>query len=242
MTNETQKLIDDLNLCRVLCPTFGPAWCELGQIEKFILNQPQRAEHIRKGFALAPSDPTAGFVAARLAASEGDWPIAVARFRHSLEVSPGMRNEVLDLIVREFNRPAEALQIAAGNIAALRTLIELLENRPGDRGIADEARREQSQLLRIAAQKSDCDAQTLVLAARSYAGDGELEDAIKCFRRALAIEYGQTGWHFELAKLLSQANHHAEAAREARVCLIQSPHYTEAEELLRRIDAKNGGK
>src|SRR5205814_1741549 len=143
-------------------PTFGPAWCELGQIEKFVLDRPQGAEHIRRGFALAPSDPTAGIVAARLAASEGDWPTAVARFRHCLEVAPGMRSEVLDLVVREFERPADALQIASGDIAALGNLIELLGNRPGDRAVADAAGREQSQLLRAAAQKSDCDAQTLV--------------------------------------------------------------------------------
>src|SRR5262249_49929803 len=30
-----RQLVDELNECRALCPTFGPAWCELGQIEKF---------------------------------------------------------------------------------------------------------------------------------------------------------------------------------------------------------------
>src|SRR5439155_4086884 len=149
--------------------------------------------------------------------------------------APAMHGEVFDLVVGELNRPAEALKIASGNIWALGNLIQLLENLPSDRDVADEARKRQNALLRDAAQQKDCDAQTLSLAARTYAADGDLEQAINCFRRALALNYGQTGWHLELAKLLAQANRPAEAGREARICLIQSPHHAEATALLKQI-------
>ena len=72
--DHARRLVDELNQCRLLCPTFGPAYCEMGQIEKFILDRPEGAAHIRKGFELAPHDPGATFVAARLEASEGNWP------------------------------------------------------------------------------------------------------------------------------------------------------------------------
>jgi lipopolysaccharide biosynthesis regulator YciM len=219
----------------VLCPTFGPAYCEMGQIEKFILDRPEGAAHIRKGFELAPHDSGATFVAARLEASEGNWPQAVALMRRTMILSPGMRGEILEFLVREMNRPEEALKVAEGDVQALGSLSELLENRPQDTAIAQEARRQETALLRAAAARKDCDAQTLARAARGYVSDGELNAAIECYRRALRQDYGQTRWHFELAKALANANRPDEAINELRICLIQQPNFGEAQSLLKQL-------
>jgi tetratricopeptide (TPR) repeat protein len=230
-----QTLVKELNAARVLAPTFGPVYSELGYIERFILNLPDGAAHIRKGFELAPSDPGACFDAAQLAARDGDWTEAIRLFRKCMELAPGVDNEVIPLVAIELNRPGEALKIADGHAGALRRLQELLRDDPGDAAIASEARAREIVLVRAAAEQKDCDAQTLVLSARSYAIEGEDAKAIEQFRRAIAWDYRQPGLHFELAQVLVHAGRSDEAMRELRICLTQRPNFGEAQTLLKEL-------
>ena len=235
MIGDATRLVDDLNAARQLAPSFGPLFSELGYVERFILNRPEGAVHIRKGFELEPSDPRACLDVAQLEAVDGNWPDAVKHFRRCIQLAPGMDTEILPFVAIEMNRPADALAIADGNAVPLRRLQELLKDRPADTAIAADARARETALNRAAAEQKDCDAFTLVLSARSYASEGDYSKAIEQFHLAIAQDYRQPGWHFELAQSLARANKPADAIRELRICLNQQPNLGEAEALLKEL-------
>jgi hypothetical protein len=64
-------IVKELHLARTICPTYGPIYSLVGQIEMFVLNDNAGAERIRKGFRLAPCSPTACFLAGYLDVMEG---------------------------------------------------------------------------------------------------------------------------------------------------------------------------
>ncbi|MHC4439711.1 MAG: O-antigen ligase family protein [Planctomycetota bacterium] len=73
------RIVDEFHKARLLCPTYGATYCVVGQLEKFVLNDPAGAEHIRKGFKLAPCDPTACFVVAILDIEENKIDAAIKK-------------------------------------------------------------------------------------------------------------------------------------------------------------------
>jgi tetratricopeptide (TPR) repeat protein len=230
-----RRIVDELNACRILCPSYGPVYCILGQIEAFVLDRPVGADHIRKGYRLSPSDPTATFVAARLAASERDWPKAKKLFRRTLQLAPALYPDVMQSLAIDLNRPDAALEVAEGNAPALRSLMELLSARTGDSDVLAQARRAETMLIRAQAERPDCDPATLARAARDYATDGDDRRAVELFRRALLLADHQTDWHFELAQILVKAGKTDQAIRELQVCLIQRPRFAEAQALLKKL-------
>jgi len=61
------------------------------------------------------------------------------------------------------------------------------------------------------------------------------EKAIECYRKALAMDYGQVQWRLSLAQLLSEEGRIVEAIHEAKICLRLSPGLREAERLIERL-------
>lgn len=66
------------------------------------------------------------------------------------------------------------------------------------------------------------------------------EAAIKHYRRALALDYGQVQWRFALARLLAETDRIPEAIHEARICLRLRPQFTAAERLIAELSVLPG--
>ena len=77
MLEFVERIAEEFNEARRVCPTFGATWCVLGQLERSVLDRPDEGErHIEEGVELAPCDATARFVAGLLALEEGKDEIA----------------------------------------------------------------------------------------------------------------------------------------------------------------------
>ena len=113
------RIVDEFHKARLLCPTYGATYCVVGQLEKNVLNDPVGAEHIRKGFQLAPCDPTACFVAALLDIEEQKVDSASNKLDRAVELDSGFFNSVADVYINDLNRPDLALAIAGDNINRL---------------------------------------------------------------------------------------------------------------------------
>jgi O-antigen ligase/tetratricopeptide (TPR) repeat protein len=238
----TRGIVAELQTCRVLCPTFGPAYAQLGLLKRFELGDASGAAHIRLGYELAPNDPTANYADGLLAAQEGDWSRAVARFRQSVALGSGALEPILDLLIYEHGRPDVALEVARDRLDSVELLIAKLESAATTRpeNVADvlqQARAEEKRLLLAAAQRGDADPPVIARAAQLRAADGRLDEAIQLYRRAITGMYEQPQWHLELARLLARSGRSDEAAREASVALRLHPGWPEARQLLKELES-----
>ena len=114
------RIVDEFHKARLLCPTYGATYCVVGQLEKFILNDPVGTEHIRKGFQLAPCDPTACFVAGLLDIEEQKIDDAINKLDRAVDLDGGFFNGVADVYISNLRRPDLAFALAGDNTNQLR--------------------------------------------------------------------------------------------------------------------------
>ncbi|HEY7120714.1 MAG TPA: O-antigen ligase family protein [Tepidisphaeraceae bacterium] len=120
-----KHLIADLHASRALCPSFGGNLSMAGQLERFVLDDPTGAAHIREGYRLSPLDPTTCFAAGLLDAVEGKWDDSVEKFRR---VSDTMFADVVEIYLHQVNRPDLALAVAGDDATKLFRLADVLQN------------------------------------------------------------------------------------------------------------------
>jgi O-antigen ligase len=110
--DNARRIVDELNRVRTLCPTFGLPASVAGQIQYFVLDDPDGADLIRLGAQLAPSDPTATFVAGQLTAAEEDWPRSIECMKHYIDLTSDV-DDVVALYTHDFDRSDLAEQMLA---------------------------------------------------------------------------------------------------------------------------------
>ncbi len=122
----TARIVDELNQARALCPTFGPSWIVLGQLEKYVLGRgAEGARHIHTGVRLAPCDPTARLVAAALDAEAGAVASAVGHLQKAVRLNEESFDDAVALLAGSLNRPDLARQVAGDDVHRLaRQLID----------------------------------------------------------------------------------------------------------------------
>ncbi|MHC4207448.1 MAG: hypothetical protein ACYSTT_22555, partial [Planctomycetota bacterium] len=141
------RIVDEFHKARLLCPTYGATYCVVGQLEKFVLNDPAGAEHIRKGFKLAPCDPTACFVVAILDIEENKIDAAIKKLNMAVELDGGFFNRVADVYINDLNRPDLALAIAGDNIDRLWYMSDALADKKECGGIVGKTKNKVTELL-----------------------------------------------------------------------------------------------
>lgn len=109
----TERIVDELQATRLLCPTFAPVYSLIGQLEVFVLNRPTGAIFIQTGYELGRTHPTVVFAAAVLDATQGKWDEAMAKFRRCLVLDQRFLPEILEVFVRQEDRPDLAVVIAS---------------------------------------------------------------------------------------------------------------------------------
>jgi tetratricopeptide (TPR) repeat protein len=231
----TRQIVDDLQHCRPICPTYGPLYTQMGQLQQFVLNDPTGAQNIRRGFELNRNDPNACFIAGRLAASERDWSTAQERFRRCVELQPSLQREVTEVLLGDFKRADLALDLVHGDLRGITDLLALAQRYQVPDQTLAAAKSEQESLVREQAKAPDAGRDVLLLAARYAAGDQDYPAAVNYYRRALARDYTATDIRFELAQTLVKAGDRDGATREVEMCLQQRPNWAEAEQLLKEL-------
>lgn len=227
-----ERIVEELHQARALCPTFGPAYCVAGQIERFVLDRPDGAEHIRTGFALAPCDPTACFIAGLLEVQEGNFDASAEKFQRAVLLDGGLFGDTASVYIHQANRPDLALTLAAGDTSRLLHVAGLLNGLAEHQELATRARAEAIALLKERCEKPDAPAGALASVASLYSQEKDYQASTDYYRRALALDYGQVEWRFRLAQTLAQSGRVAEAMHEARICLRLRPQMGAAEKLI----------
>lgn len=144
-----RRIVGEFHKAQLLCPTYGAIYCVVGQLEKFVLNDPVGAEHIRKGFKLTPCDPTVCFVAALLDIEEQKIDVAISKLNRAVELDGGFFNNVADVYINKLNRPDLALVIAGDNIDRLNYMADALADTEECGGIVGTTKTKVTELLAV---------------------------------------------------------------------------------------------
>ena len=212
----------------IVCPTHGPTYSMVGQIETFVLNDDSGAERIRKGFRLAPCDPVACFVAGRLDVLEGRTQDCIAKFKKAVQLDGSLFSDVVDIYVNQLSRPHLAISVAGDDIGWLTHVANVLEDTQYD-DLAEQTRKKRKDLLEAKCSRPDAPASALVSLGNIYRKQQNNEAAIECYRQALARQYNQVYWRLELVKLLIEIEEMPEAMTQAKICLRLRPQLKAAE-------------
>lgn len=235
VTDDSMPTIHDIvaefHKALTVCPTHGPTYSIVGQIEKLILNDDSGAERIRKGFRLAPCDPAACFVAGWLDVEEGKTQDCIAKFEKAVQLDGSLFGDVVDIYVNQLSRPHLAISVAGDDIGWLIHVANVLEDMQYS-DLAEETREKIKSLLEAKCSEPDTPGSVFVHLGNIYSKQQNNEAAIECYRQALAREYNQVSWRLELVKLLIKIEEMPEAMTEAKICLRLRPQFKAAETLV----------
>jgi hypothetical protein len=226
-----ERIADELDSVRVLCPTFAPPVALEGSLRYFVLHEPGGGLLVRQGYLLDPCDPMACYGQAEMFATEGKWDACMAQTTRVIELDPGWQDRCLDLFVGH-GRPDLAYLMVQDNQSGLASLAQMLEADPAQQELAERCKRRATKMLLAAAEEPDASPEMLAGVADLYRTRGEDRKAIEMYERALARRYAQVDWRLHLAELLAKAGDAEGALREARTCLRQSPDLQAAKELI----------
>ena len=235
-----QQIVDELHRARTLCPTFGATYCVLGQLEKFVLDDPNGAERIRKGFQLAPYDSTTCFVAGLLDVEEQQIDASFEKFSRAIKLDGRFFRGVADVYINQVSRPDLALAIAGDNVGWLRYVVNIFAKTKENNDIAKKAQAKIIEFLKAKCQKARAPAWAFASLANICRKENDNEAAIEYYRRALALNYGQVQWRFALARLLAETNRIPEAIHEAKICLRLRPEFKAAKRLIEKLSVLPG--
>lgn len=234
-----RRIIDELLRNQYLCPTYGPPLSLAGQLESFVLDEKGGPDHIRKGYLLTPTDAATCFAAGKLDVREGRWQDSLVALRRAIRTDSNLLRAASDLYLVIGSRPDLAIALVESDPNELQRVADDLEGQKDDDSIPPA---ERARLVKSARDKA-----FTLLADRSKgphptAGDlaayaemlnkrRDYAAAVDQYRRALAMNFGQSDWRMQLAKTLVAAGRVDEARQEATICLRQRPGWEEARQL-----------
>ena len=217
------RIVDELEGCRLLCPTYGPPLCVAGQLKISPLGRvAEGTAEVRTAYGLTPTDPMVSLTAGVLDVREGRWADSVGPFRRCVRLG-GSADEVIDAYVWG-KRYDLAYAFAAGDRGHLLHLADRVPaGDPAGAAVVAQCRTEAAALLAVAAARPDAPPDVLAELADVYGRRGRTADAIDAYRRAIDGDFSRVDWHLNLGRLLMSAGRYADAAREFRVYLQFRP-------------------
>ncbi len=220
------------------CPTFGPGWCVLGQLEKTVLGREEEGiRHIKRGRKLAPCDPTACFVTGLLYAQGRDAEAAYNEWQRAVQLNERLFREAALLFVGSLGRPDLSCRLATDNSDRLVELEKILRDARGDPQLLSQVRADVVRVLERDC-RADAPAWKFARLAQEYRENGRREDAIRMYRLALARNYRDVDWRLALAQLLAEAGALAEAVHEANICTQFDPDHAAARSLVESLSLR----
>src|SRR5205807_612907 len=141
-------------------------------------------------------------------------------------------DEVLDVYLRQVDRPDLALELVHGDMNGLFRIADSLK-KSGKHGEMEAAARAQAVvLLKERAAGPDAPAWLLAAMAQQLSQEKDYRSAAVYFRRALAMDYAEADWHLALARALVEMGEVQEALHEAQLCLRFRPLMPAARKLI----------
>ena len=237
----TRRLTDELSASRALCPTYGPPFSLMGQIEKFVFELPVGEQHIATGYRLTPYDAACCYAAGLVDVFAQRWDDSLVKFGR-LAVAGEFRTAA-GIYITTANRPDLAITLAGDDISRLLTAASLLQQAEGTgplnaKGpvplspLALTARQTAIAKLRPACDAPDATADMLASMARISAAENDHASAIGYYRRALDKDYGKIDWRLALARSLAKVGQVDPAIDQVRICLRLRPKWPSAVKLL----------
>jgi len=201
---------------------------------------PNGAERIRKGFQLAPCNPTACFVAGLLDVEEQQIDASFEKFSRAIQLDGKFFQSAADVYINHVGRPDLAVSIAGDDMGRLSFIANILADWQEHGDLVERTQAKVIDLLKAKCQEPDAPAWTLASLANIYRKEKDNEAAIDYYRRALALDYGQVQWRFALARLLAEMDKIPEAIHEARICLRLQPQMNAAAKLIEDLSVLPG--
>jgi len=235
----TRQIVADLKDVCLICPTFGPSYSVLGELQTKVLGDPNGASHIRTGYQLAPCSATACFSAASLDVEEGLHQRAAEKFARVVELDAEYFEEIVELCLNRLNDPNLALTLAGDDIWRLgRVVDQLADWDPNDDSTYQKALAQVKSKLESLSRQPGVTSGVFASLAEICVQENEIDTAIGYFRKALVLDYGRAHWHYLLATLLARQNLITEAIHEARICLRLDNTSDAARDLIEELSVK----
>lgn len=231
----TRQIIDELHQARWLCPTYGPTLCMIGQLEQIVFEDPNGIKHIRQGFALAPCDPIACYMAALVDMDEGLVAEAQSKLKRAIDLSPQLYEEIAAYCIYQQQNSPLALMLAENNIGHLSRLASLLSQNEDESETLQRVRTQIADVLGEECAKEDTNASYFAALARLQRRNGDLETSLINYEKALVRSYNNVYWHYELARLLAEQERIEKAIHEARICLRLRSDFEPAKQLIAKL-------
>lgn len=228
---QAQAIVNELAEARALCPTFGPLYVLQGKVLwETGLDREEGRKLLRRGYDLLPINPETHFYLAELAAAEGNWEEAINWARQCYAKDSWYEQRILDLFLKQYNRPEELFEVMKGSGHGLYVLSISIpkENVELHQKISDEGIAAQMRHL----EKKPDDAAAMVRLAQQLDRAGRKAEAADYVAKALRLEYDRTDWRLYRARLLRDLGRDEEAIDEAQKVLRTKAHSNEAKSLL----------
>lgn len=235
---EAYNIVDELKKARTICPTFGPVYCLLGQLQKLILFEPAGEDNIKKGFLLEPNDELTLFAAGCLDISGGEIDRSFEKFSKSVGLGGTFFRDIVRIYIEQEKRADLAVEIAGDDTKRLKYVAGMLSQHDEFRG---EAERAQSKLIELAEQKASkntADIEELILLGDYYRKNNNSQKAAEYFGAAVTADYGNADLRLKFARALAENGQANEAVRQLRICLKLKPKYRQAEKLLAELSVR----
>ena len=238
----TKQIVNELKQAILLCPTYGPAYSLLGELETLVLGDPNGPDHVQTGYTLAPCNAAACFVAGSFDALQGKTQEAYAKLHRAVALDGKYFMEAVTSCLRDLNDPNLALQLAGDNIHRLGQVATLLTQwSDGANAQSDIALSKARERLVSKSLQPDASAGVFASLATVYTKEDEHDLATECYQKALVLDYGQIGWRYNLARLLATQGRYNEALHEAKICLRLNSEYLPAKRLAQELAVKAPG-
>ncbi|MDD5010549.1 MAG: O-antigen ligase family protein [Phycisphaerae bacterium] len=234
---KTYGIVADLKDARFLCPTFGPIYCLMGQLQKFILFEPVGEDNIRKGVMLEPNNELALFAAGCLDISE-DKPVeSFEKFRKSIQLRSTFFKDIVKIYIEQAKRPDLAIEIAADNIQQLKYVEAVLAQSEDFKPYAETAQLKMLEAAESAVLKNAAALDDLIFLG-DYYKNSEPEKAAEYLSAALLQDYGNSRLRLKYAEVLAETGRFEEAIQQARICLKLNPGSKQAKRLIAELSVR----
>lgn len=221
-------IVDEFHKISTFCPTFGPTYTTLGQIERFAMKDESRGiENLRKGFRLAPSDPVTCLAAGYLDIEQNRIEDSFEKLSKAVLLNGRLFKNVAAIFINKVNRPELAVTIAAGDTGRLAYIAQTLKGIDEHKYLVEKI---DAKIFAIYEEKC-----AFVSLANLYRKQHKNDLAIECYKNALKVNYGNLSLRLTLARLLAEEERIPEAMVQAKICLRIFPHYTPAIKLVKDL-------
>src|SRR6185437_1126115 len=235
LIRRAQQVVDQLNAARAICPTYGPVYTFLGQIEYQHLGLPIGITHIQTGARLDLNDPTAWFAAGRTDAQRGRFDAANAKFLRALDLDYTQIDDIADLYIDALDEPQRLVDLVEGSPYRMKQVANALLRRPRYTNAGNAEYRHAIELS-IDAERLNPTAQNLGQAGLESLELQKPADAEQFFAAAIKLDAAQPRWHTGRAQALMTLKRWSDAGQEIEWLRLHQPDAPELADLAHRLD------